>query len=169
MTKAETFHINTVDQVVLKRMLTKHKKQIQLLVPEADIHHIGSTAIDHAMTKGDIDFQVRVKQEQFQSAKQALLTLYQINTGSSQTSFFSAFECIDELPIGIQLTVIDSEIDHFWKLTEYLKVNPDIQAKYNDLKLCYEGRLMDEYRERKSIFIEEILESKSFKDFANRL
>ena len=165
----EIFYLKKVDQTILKRMLTKYTVQIQEAVPAADIYHVGSTAIDHAITKGDIDLQVRVKQEHFQSVKRALLNLYQLNTGSSQTSFFSAFECQDELEIGIQLTVIDSEVDHFWQLTDYLKKNPDIQAKYNKLKLEYEGRLMDKYRERKSLFIETVLQSKHFKDFINRL
>ncbi|WYP27787.1 GrpB family protein [Alkalihalobacillus sp. FSL W8-0930] len=165
----QIFELKTVDQTILNRMVQNHSIQIQRLVPNADIHHVGSTAVSNALTKGDLDFQVRVKQEDFQQAKQSLLTIYGLNTGSSQTSFFSAFEIEDELPIGIQLTVIHSEIDHFWKVTKYLKENPTAQEQYNQLKLTYNGQPMDLYRKKKSTFIESLLESEAYIHFSRTL
>lgn len=125
----ETFQLKSVNQTILKRMVQKHSLQIQQLIPNAEIHHLGSTAVPNALTKGDIDLQIRVKQKDFPEAKRLLLSKYELNTGSSQTSFFSAFEMEDELPIGVQLTVINSEIDHFWKFSEFLKANPTIQEE----------------------------------------
>ncbi|MFK3938555.1 GrpB family protein [Alkalihalobacillus sp. NPDC078783] len=165
----QTFELKSVDQTILNRMVKKHSIQIQRLIPNADIHHVGSTAVPNSLTKGDLDFQVRVKQDDFQPAKQSLLSLYELNTGSSQTSFFSAFEIDDTLPIGIQLTVIDSEIDHFWKVTKYLIENPTIQEQYNQLKRSNNGQPMDNYRQKKSAFIESILESEAFIHFSRTL
>ncbi|MBM0064160.1 GrpB family protein [Alkalicoccobacillus gibsonii] len=161
----ETFKLKSVDQTILKRMVQKHTLQIQQLIPNAEIHHVGSTAVPNALTKGDIDLQIRVKQKNFLEAKRLLLSRYELNTGSSQTSFFSAFEIEDELPIGVQLTVINSEIDHFWKVTEFFKANPTIQEEYNQLKKAYNGQPMDKYRTKKSEFIEKILYSEAFLHF----
>src|SRR5690625_5614281 len=86
------------------------KEIIEGLVPGADVQHIGSTAIPNSLTKGDLDIQVRVSKGQFSQAVEALSTRYEINEGSTKTNEFRAFkdDTIDP-PLGIQLTVIDSE------------------------------------------------------------
>ena len=52
----------------VERLFGEQKERIQILPPEADIQHIGSTAIPHSMTKGDLDIQVRISTERFQMA-----------------------------------------------------------------------------------------------------
>ena len=45
------------------RVLQQFEKlmvELETLVPDADIHHVGSTAIPGSLTKGDLDVQVRV-------------------------------------------------------------------------------------------------------------
>ncbi|MFE3575677.1 GrpB family protein [Lysinibacillus sp. NPDC059133] len=49
------------------------------LLPEADIQHVGSTAIPDSVTKGDLDIQVRVSAEQFSIAVELLSNLYDRN------------------------------------------------------------------------------------------
>ncbi|MFA1820177.1 GrpB family protein [Virgibacillus oceani] len=61
---------------------------IKEYIPEADIQHVGSTAIPNSLTKGDLDIQVRVTAEQFPEAVKALSLLYEINEGSIKTEAF---------------------------------------------------------------------------------
>jgi GrpB-like predicted nucleotidyltransferase (UPF0157 family) len=61
-------------------------------IPEADIQHVGSTAVPGSLTKGDLDIQVRISQFLFQDAVQILAGIYEVNEGSTQTDSFRAFK-----------------------------------------------------------------------------
>ncbi|PYZ97788.1 hypothetical protein CR205_04125 [Alteribacter lacisalsi] len=148
----------------------RHEKLIKSVLPAALVYHIGSTAVPGSLTKGDVDLQVRVSQKDFPEAREALAKIYKVNQGSFQSSFFCAFEKEAEvLPLGVQLTVIASEVDHFWKLTAFFQTHPEFTQQYNELKQTSEGLDMDEYRDRKSLFIDEILQSDKYRQFSFRL
>lgn len=165
MTEIVTFAPEKEFRDRAEKLFKKHFKLIKEILPEAEIYHVGSTAVQGSLTKGDVDLQVRVTQEDFSKAKESLMTLYCINTGSDQTSFFCAFEeDRDILPVGVQLTVIGSSVDHFVKVTQFFNQNPSYIKAYNALKLKFEGRDMQDYRNEKSLFIEEILSTKKYKD-----
>jgi GrpB-like predicted nucleotidyltransferase (UPF0157 family) len=51
----------------------------------------------------------------------------------------------------IQLTVINSELDLFWKQRDVLNMNEAYRNKYNQLKMNFEGKSMDDYREAKKV------------------
>jgi GrpB-like predicted nucleotidyltransferase (UPF0157 family) len=137
-----------------------HKAKILSLLPHADIQHIGSTAIPSSITKGDLDIQVRVHQENFLEAVELLATLYDLNEGSTQTEFFRAFQNNSlPLPLGIQLTVIDSDLDIFWKIRDVLLANDALRTEYDHLKRRFEGKSMEEYRLAKSEFFEKMMDS----------
>ncbi|MFB9974358.1 GrpB family protein [Allobacillus sp. GCM10007489] len=70
----------------------KHKVFIQKLLPEADIQHIGSTAILGSLTKGDLDIQVRVSAAEFLRAVTVLTKHYEINEGSTKQIHFEHFK-----------------------------------------------------------------------------
>lgn len=141
--------------------------QVELIkeyIPEADIQHVGSTAIPNSLTKGDLDIQVRVNAEQFPEAVKALASLYEINEGSIKTDAFRAFKN-DTMnpPLGVQLTVIGSEFDFFWKFREVLLRNDTYRLEYDELKRTCEGKDMDEYREAKDAFFTKIMKSPDFR------
>ncbi|MBA2873368.1 GrpB family protein [Thermaerobacillus caldiproteolyticus] len=141
-----------------------HKAKIKSLLPEADVQHVGSTAIPKSLTKGDLDIQVRVTQDLFLMAVQKLSTLYSVNEGSIKTEYFRAFK--DDLtvpPLGVQLTVIGSELDLFWKFRDVLLLNDTYRVEYDQLKKKYEGKSMDEYRNAKNKFFERLMETPEFK------
>ncbi|OCA87914.1 hypothetical protein A8F94_08770 [Bacillus sp. FJAT-27225] len=142
----------------------RHKAVILKVLPEADIQHVGSSAVPNSLTKGDLDIQVRVSATDFPEAVRKLSKLYQLNEGSSKTESFRAFKDDSEvLPLGVQLTVIDSELDIFWKLRDVLLSNDKYRKKYDDLKRKYEGRDMELYREAKNSFFERLMETPEFK------
>lgn len=105
-----------------------HKTEISRLIPQADIQHVGSTAIPGSLTKGDLDIQVRISPEKFKHAVNILSEMYETNNGSIKTKEFRAFKD-DETnpPLGIQLTVIGSEFDFFWKFRDVLLQNMDLR------------------------------------------
>lgn len=98
----------------VEKKFTSQKNIILELIPNADIHHVGSTAIPNSLTKGDLDIQVRVPSNQFFQAVEALSSIYDLNEGSVKTIEFRAFEDDTKTPpLGIQLTVIGSEFGFF--------------------------------------------------------
>ncbi|SRR5690554_5517593 len=149
-----------------EKVFEKHKKKINEIIPTAEIHHVGSTAIPGSITKGDVDLHVRVEESDFSKAKEMLAQVYEINKGSTQTDYFCAFEEDEELlPVGIQLSIKGSELDFFWTVTLFLKDNDYFLNKYNKTKKQFEGQSMDAYRKAKSELFEEIFSSFEYREF----
>ncbi|WP_059173154.1 GrpB family protein [Bacillus sp. FJAT-27445] len=146
-----------------EKAFTFHKAVIGMMLPEADIQHVGSSAIPNSITKGDLDIQVRVKPGQFTQAVQKLSKLYELNEGSTKTETFRAFK--DDTvtpPLGVQLTVINSEFDFFWKFRDVLLMNDQYRQEYDELKKNFEGKDMELYREAKNQFFEKLRASPEY-------
>ncbi|KOS62014.1 GrpB family protein [Lysinibacillus agricola] len=142
-----------------------HKTKIKKLLPAADVQHVGSTAIPNSITKGDVDIQVRVSAEQFSKAEELLSSLYEGNDESIKTDTFRAFkDDTSNPPLGVQLTVIESEFDFFWKFREVLLKNKNYLEEYNSLKKEYENKSMDDYREAKDQFFQRLMKTLEFKN-----
>lgn len=140
------------------------KELIKKLIPNADIQHVGSSAIPNSLTKGDLDIQVRIPKNQFLKAVEALSILYETNDGSIKTNEFRAFKDDTITPsLGVQLTVIDSEYDFFWKFRDVLLQNTQYRLEYDELKRKFEGKAMEAYREAKDDFFSKIIETPEFK------
>ncbi|QTM99047.1 hypothetical protein ERJ70_06875 [Sediminibacillus dalangtanensis] len=146
----------------------KHRKLILEQLPQTEIHYIGSTAVRGSLTKGDVDLQVRVDQQDFPEAKKGLQGMYDVNEGSYQTSFFCGFEGEDELPVGVQLTVMGSEADHFWKTTRFFQAHPSYNEAYNQLKKQFDGKEMEHYRNAKAEFLTDILASEAYQNYLKK-
>ncbi|WP_377890003.1 GrpB family protein [Alkalihalobacillus sp. R86527] len=152
-----------------EEVFRKHAEMITSAIPSAEIHHVGSTAVIGSLTKGDVDLQIRVDESTFEYARSYLDQTYALNEGSSQTSFFGAYEKEDEiLPLGLQLTLKHSVVDNFWKVTHFFKENPDITKNYNTLKMTHDGKEMDDYRDEKAVFMRNLLESESYREHSLR-
>lgn len=139
-----------------RKTFLEEQKKIMEAVPSGDIHHIGSTAIPEALTKGDLDLQVRVSKEHFIEALTKLKEIYEINQPNNWTDNYASFKYDSaEMPIGVQLTVMDSEDDRvFQKQQELLTNNLTVLEEYNNLKLSYNGKSIDNYRAARGKFFE---------------
>lgn len=142
------------------KIFEEQKSRILSVIPNAGIHHIGSTAILDSVTKGDLDINVKVEEKDFTEAVKHLKKLYKINQPENWTSDFASFK--DETSLGIdfgaQLVVRDSKSDDFTKMTEILKKNSDLLKEYNEMKLKYEGKSMNQYRKEKANFFQKLRE-----------
>ena len=135
-----------------------HRELLASLLPEAEAHHIGSTAVQGSLTKGDLDIQVRVAAEQFAHADAVLASHYERNIASTHSPTFSSFKDDSaDPPLGIQLTVAGGQDDFFCRLRDYLIAHPEVNERYNALKRRFDGALMADYRAAKSAFIEALL------------
>lgn len=129
-----------------------------MLPPQADIRHIGATAIPGCLTKGDLDVVVRVRPADFAAADAALASRFARNEGSIRTETFSAFEDASSHPhLGIQLATIDGPFDVFHLFVDALRGSPSLVEDYNALKRRHDGAEMARYRAAKDAFIEEVL------------
>ncbi len=149
----------------IEEAFNNHKIRIKKVIPDADIQHVGSSAIPNSLTKGDLDIQVRVLSKSFLPAVRELSKLYDLNEGSIKTNEFRAFK--DDTmspPLGIQLTVFDSEFDFFWKFRDILLQNSKYRYEYDNLKRSFEGKGMDEYREAKNDFFNWIRRTKEYQE-----
>ena len=149
-------------------LFTAQYSLIKAILPNADVQHVGSTAIPNSLTKGDLDIQVRVKYDEFQFAVEELSKIYSPNDGSVVTESFRAFK--DDTttpPLGIQLTVINSEFDFFWKFRDVLLSNDSYRQEYDELKREYEGKDMEKYRQAKNTFFEWLKGTPEFKNLLN--
>ena len=136
----------------------QHRQRLSKLLPEAECHHIGGTSVAGALTKGDLDIQVRVRAEELPRADAILAKHYDRNITSTLTPTFSSFkDDRADPPLGIQVTAIGGPEDHFVALRDYLVAHPEANERYNRLKRSFEGASMDEYRAAKSAYIASLL------------
>jgi GrpB-like predicted nucleotidyltransferase (UPF0157 family) len=134
------------------------ERRISAALPNAEIRHVGSTAIYGCLTKGDLDVLVRVDQERFQEADRALSKMFARNEGSDRTDSFSAFADKSASPdLGVQLVVQGSAHDKFTDWIDRLKNDEKLRVSYDDLKARFHGKDMNAYRVAKDEFISRYL------------
>ncbi|MCY8232498.1 GrpB family protein [Priestia endophytica] len=159
------FQAEYVFREAAETLFLEEKAKLKVLLSHAEIHHVGSTAIPGSLTKGDVDIQVIVNQEDFNSAKEILVKYYDINSGSvSDDTFISFKDDNRNPPLGIQLTVRNSSLDIFWKITDVLRENENLRQQYNQIKREFNGESMEKYREAKARFFINLMKTKAYKN-----
>jgi GrpB-like predicted nucleotidyltransferase (UPF0157 family) len=145
------------------RLFESVRARIRPLLPrDAEIRHIGATAIPGCLTKGDLDIVVRVAKRDFAAAEAALACHFARNAGSGRTDDFAAFAVAASTPhLGIQLTARGGALDGFHVFADALRADPDLVRRYNDLKRAHHGAPMDVYRAAKDAFIAQVLDAKA--------
>jgi GrpB-like predicted nucleotidyltransferase (UPF0157 family) len=135
------------------------KRELAALITDADIQHVGSTAIPGSLTKGDLDIQVRVVAATYPMAKQQLSKIYAINVGGFAADDAVSFEDYSSVPsVGIHLTIIGGSSDIQWRFRDLLSASESLRREYDDLKRRFEGKSMAKYREAKERFVARVLD-----------
>jgi GrpB-like predicted nucleotidyltransferase (UPF0157 family) len=136
--------------------------QVRGLVPDAELHHIGATALPGALTKGDVDVLLRVTPARFQSAVDVLRPHFAVKQPVNWTSEFASFgdDVGHDLPVGIQVVVKDSSADFLLYLRDYFTARPEALSEYNRLKVAHADEGEEGYWRAKDEFFARILASR---------
>ena len=128
-------------------------------LPEAEVEHVGSTAVPGCLTKGDLDVLVRVPRADFLRSMQVLDGLLVRSSRNDATDEYVEYDYEGhEFSASVQLAVLDGWHDRrFHGLKVRLTSDPRALKAYNSMKRVYEGRPMAEYRQAKAELIESLL------------
>lgn len=133
--------LKTSDELVplVQSVLQALFARIRVLLPDAELHHIGATAVPGALTKGDIDILLRVKPPDFPIVVEALKQHFQIKQPENWTPEFASFgdDTAYPLPVGVQVVVRDSSVDFLLFLRDYFIENSAALTEYNRLKTAH--------------------------------
>lgn len=138
------------------KIFESERKVLEKIFPFADIQHVGSCAIPGAMGKFDIDIQIRITRQQFESTIEEMQKYYVAKHRDwLWNNNFAIFRSPDDVveDIDYLITVIDAPEDDFYKTRDYFITHPEALEEYNNLKLQYEGRPYFEYRIAKQKFL----------------
>jgi GrpB-like predicted nucleotidyltransferase (UPF0157 family) len=119
--------------------------------------HVGGTAIPGALTKKDVDIQIRISKEDFSKVIELMKTCNKIKKLEIWTQNKAIFKNKEkDFSTDYLVTVVNSDADVYYKARELLKNNSQLLSKYNKLKKSFEGKTYMEYRPAKDSFWREI-------------
>lgn len=143
----------------LKLLFDKYKKQILLLLPNARVEHIGSSAIPNAYSKGDLDILICISKTEFEKTIESLKNLnFREKKNTLRTEDLCMLEAMNsEKDVAFQIITKDSFYLNFLTFRDILSSSPYLVDQYNQLKIACLGFEEDDYRKVKATFIEKIL------------
>jgi GrpB-like predicted nucleotidyltransferase (UPF0157 family) len=142
----------------IRKRFTAIEHQLRAIVADAEIHHVGSTAIPGSLTKGDLDVQVRVSPQRFAAAKAALASRFAINAGGFSDRDAISFEDYgSDPPVGVHLTVVGGSSDVQLRFRDLLLASEPLRLEYDELKRRFDGGSMEAYRSAKAAFVSRVL------------
>lgn len=140
------------------RIVERFMSEYSGLLPGVEIHHIGATAMPFGHTKGDVDVNVRVCAADFSHVVGALRRTCRVAQAENWTTTFASFACDGyELPLGVQLTQIDSASDFLLSLRDRMRSDHDLLLQYDACKLRAASSGADEYWRAKDAFLSAVL------------
>lgn len=133
--------------------------RIAAVLPGVEVHHIGSTAISGALTKGDLDVLLQVEAQDFPSVVAKLRAEFGVKQPENWRPDFASFGSDTDfaMPVGVQVVVKDSEVDFFLFVRDHLIANPDALALYNQAKVESFSRNPEDYWASKNRVLTQIL------------
>jgi len=142
-------------QPILQRLFAR----IRLLLPDAELHHIGATAVPGALTKGDIDILLWTLPSDFSAAVDALKQQFQIKQPANWTPEFASFgdDTAYALPVGVQVVIKDSSVDFLLFLRNYFIDHSEALHEYDRLKAAHSKDSPEDYWKAKNEFLSRIL------------
>ena len=150
--------MNKPDASLVQRIFLSHKKILEgLLVKNyISISHVGGTSIPGALTKGDVDIQIRASHKNITHIQKVMGVNYVVKNPEIWTDSFCVYKCEDVLPVDIIVVVENTEYDTHLKAREILMENPLLLQEYNDLKITLLKTDVELYRKKKYEFFKRI-------------
>ena len=150
-------------QQKVTQVYTSLHDQLSGHFPKAKIEHIGSSAIQGALSKGDLDIYLEVEPDQFLETLEGLQRDFgfSIKRDTLRTdSLCMLIQVIDQIDVAIQLVKKGSEFNMFILFRDRMNADSKLVQQYNRLKLTYHDQPGDLYRQKKSSFISNVLKQK---------
>ncbi|SBT13138.1 GrpB family protein [Vibrio celticus] len=145
-------------QAACNELFVRYERDIKTLIPNARIEHVGASSIPSAVSKGDLDIFVGIESSELEYAIEQLTTLgFNEKLDTLRTPELCMLESTSAHDVALQVVANGSEFECFLAFRDKLRANPAFVEQYNTLKMSCEGWPQDEYREKKSTFIEHVL------------
>lgn len=144
------------------KLFKNYAQHIRMLLPDAVIEHIGASSIENAWSKGDLDIYVAVQINQFELCIELLCENlnFQEKLDTLRTHDLCMLESLNDDNVAIQLVVHHSQwCCLFLDFRDALRKSTQLVEQYNTLKQESSPLDMQRYRERKSAFIEKVLQN----------
>ncbi|HEX3359749.1 MAG TPA: GrpB family protein [Solirubrobacterales bacterium] len=138
-------------------IFARRRAELEEMLPGARVEHVGSTAVPGSLTKGDLDICVIVEGAEFEPASRTLAERFQIhqpeNWSPTLASFIAPSE--DGIGVGVQLVPAGSPDERsFVGWRDRLRADPELRARYDELKQRHQADGMDAYRAAKERLIQ---------------
>ena len=144
-------------QPACNKLYLQYQSKVSKLLPEARIEHIGASSVPGAISKGDLDIFVGVEAPELEKSVEILKTLgFQEKLGTLRTPELCMLESKTE-DVAFQVVANGSEFEDFLIFRDRLRANSELLKQYNELKRSCEGLSHEDYRSRKSVFVEQVL------------
>ena len=148
-------------QAACNELFIRYERDIKTLIPNARVEHVGASSIPFAVSKGDLDIFVGVDLGAFEDVIERLTTLgFTEKLDTLRTPELCMLESTLGDDVALQVVASGSEFECFLRFRDKLRANPALVQQYNTLKMSCEGWPQEEYREKKSDFIEHVLDLK---------
>jgi GrpB-like predicted nucleotidyltransferase (UPF0157 family) len=145
-------------QVSCEEQFQRYQREILTLLPDAVIEHIGASSIPMAVSKGDLDILVGVDSAELEEAVKLLTTLgFQEKVDTLRTPELCMLEATSGEDVAFQVVANGSEFECFLDFRDKLRKNTSLVQQYNELKMSCTGWSQDDYRLKKSAFVEHVL------------
>jgi GrpB-like predicted nucleotidyltransferase (UPF0157 family) len=138
------------------RVFAHRRAELEGLLPGARIEHVGSTAVPGSLTKGDLDICVIVSGEEFERASRVLAESVRVHQPENWSPTLASFTAPSEdgIDVGVQLVPAGSADElHFVGWRDRLRADPELRARYDELKRSHQGDGIDAYRAAKERLI----------------
>ncbi|MDP2499951.1 hypothetical protein BCT47_10480 [Vibrio splendidus] len=145
-------------QSACNELFVRYERDIKKLIPNARVEHVGASSIPFAVSKGDLDIFVGVELGELEDVIERLTTLgFTEKLDTLRTPELCMLESTLGDDVALQVVASGSEFECFLRFRDKLRANPALVQQYNTLKMSCEGWPQEEYREKKSDFIEHVL------------
>ncbi|PME38876.1 hypothetical protein BCV39_00565 [Vibrio sp. 10N.286.55.E10] len=145
-------------QAACNELFIRYERDIRKLIPNARVEHVGASSIPFAVSKGDLDIFVGVELGELEDVIDRLTTLgFTEKLDTLRTPELCMLESTSSDDVALQVVANGSEFECFLRFRDKLRANPALVQQYNTIKMACEGWSQDEYREKKSSFIEHVL------------
>jgi len=146
-------------QPIAAQVFDELAREVRRLIPGCRVEHVGSSAIQGAISKGDIDVCVVVPGSQHPSAITVLEQAgYVVKCDTLRTPelcmLLSPHASIDT---ALQVIAEGSKFEFFMRFRDALLASPNLVKRYNEIKRNAAGLSDEEYRHAKSAFIASVL------------